>query len=227
MPRPQGSLNKKGKQSVEERKARRNETRKATSAECRSREYAKKKVERRQQKIANLSQKIKDSRQALHQVGRFTNPTDPEYVQMHRLIQGEMEDKIDFIREHSGIELANDSDVAHVNRMLMFVFNCDLSHRAKGCKKKTLPAYVQKELQQCALDAESVTKDTLRQFFRRLFREEVFFPRKLSQPQDESMSSQLSGDLLRLYDLWKAYLLDSRGFYLPVQRYKDIIILWK
>ena len=68
-----------------------------------------------------------------------------------------------------------------------------MTHLAKGCKKKTLPAFVQKELQQCAMDAESVSKNTLRDFFRRLFREEVFSPKKLAQAQDESMSSQLSG----------------------------------
>jgi len=132
-----------------------------------------------------LSEKIKKSRQALHQIGRFTSASDPAYAEMNRLIQGEMEHKLEYIREHSSIELGDGADVSHINRLLMFIFNC--------CKKKTLPAFVQKELQQCAMDAETVTKDTLCDYFRRLFREEVFSPKKSAQAQDESMCSQLSG----------------------------------
>jgi hypothetical protein len=193
MPRSKGSLNKKGKQSVEERKAKRREKSKPKTAESRSKEYAQLKLKRREKKIANLTTKIKEKREALLQLGRFANTSDPSYRKMQRLIQGEMEQKLEYIRGNSSIELANDADVAHVNRLLMFIFNCDMTHRAKGCKRKTLPAYIQKELQQCALDAETVTKTTLRQFFQRLFREEVFSPKKLSQAQDASMSSQISG----------------------------------
>jgi hypothetical protein len=43
------------------------------------------------------------------------------------------------------------------------------------------------------MESESVTKDTLRNFFRRLFREEVFSPKKLAIAQDQSMCSQISG----------------------------------
>ena len=43
------------------------------------------------------------------------------------------------------------------------------------------------------MEAEHVTKDTLRNFFRRLFREEVFSPKNLARAQDESMCSQISG----------------------------------
>ena len=92
-----------------------------------------------------------------------------------------MEHKIEYIKEQSSIDLADDTDIAHVNRLLMFVSNCSMTHRAKGLKKKTLPAFIQKELRQCAMDAESVTKVTLRDFFRRLFREEIFTPKNLSQ----------------------------------------------
>ena len=228
MPRPKGSLNKKGEQSVEERKAKRRKTSTAKSAESRIREYAKLKVQRRENKLAKLSNKIKERKQALLQLGRFSNTTDPAYAKMQRLIEGEMEHKLEYIRDHSDIELANDSDVAHVNRLLMFIFNCDMTHRAKGCKRKTLPAYVQKELQHCAMDAEKVTKATLRQFFQRLFRQEVFSPQKLSQAQDASMSSQISGGgLSKHYEHWRVFLLEKRVFSLPVHLYKGIIIRWK
>jgi hypothetical protein len=46
MPRPKGAENKKGKQTVEERKAKRKASKKANSVESRKREYAQRKVDR-------------------------------------------------------------------------------------------------------------------------------------------------------------------------------------
>ena len=48
MPRTIGSLNKKGKQSAEERKANRKASKKANSAQSRQNENAKRKVQRRE-----------------------------------------------------------------------------------------------------------------------------------------------------------------------------------
>ena len=91
MPRSKGSLNKKGKQSVEERTVKRRETSSPKTAESRSQEYAQLKLKRRENKIANLTNKIKEKRQALLQLGRFADTSDPAYRKMQRLIQGEME----------------------------------------------------------------------------------------------------------------------------------------
>jgi hypothetical protein len=77
--------------------------------------------------------------------------------------------------------------------MTMMVYHCKLQHKAKGCRVKTLPKFIQGELQKCALDAEQVTKSTLRNFFRHLFREEVFSPKNLARAQDQSLCSQISG----------------------------------
>ena len=51
MPRPKGALNKKGKQSQEERKAKRKASSKFHSAESRQNDYAQKKVKRREKKL--------------------------------------------------------------------------------------------------------------------------------------------------------------------------------
>ena len=51
MPRPKGALNKKGKQSQEERKAKRKTSSKFHSAESRQNDYAQKKVKRREKKL--------------------------------------------------------------------------------------------------------------------------------------------------------------------------------
>ena len=48
MPRTVGSVNKKGKQSLDERKARRKASKKANSAESRQKEYAQRKVNRQE-----------------------------------------------------------------------------------------------------------------------------------------------------------------------------------
>ena len=71
MPRPKGSLNNKGKQTLEERKAIRKASRKATSVENRKKEYAKRKVGRREKRIEELNQRIRKQRHELHSVGRF------------------------------------------------------------------------------------------------------------------------------------------------------------
>ena len=77
--------------------------------------------------------------------------------------------------------------------MTMMVFHCKLEHKGRGLRMKTLPEFIQSELQKSAMAAENVTKDTLRNFFRRLFREEVFSPKNLARAQDNSMCSQISG----------------------------------
>ena len=56
----------------------------------------------------------------------------------------------------------------------------------------TLPKFIQSELHKSAVEAEHVTKDTLRNFFRRLFREEVLSPTSRAKAQDQSMCSQIS-----------------------------------
>jgi len=84
MPRPMGSLNKKGKQSIEERKERRKATSKPSSVESMKRQCSIRKAERMTNKIMKLSERIKQSRQALHAVGRFSSTSDPAFAEMHR-----------------------------------------------------------------------------------------------------------------------------------------------
>jgi hypothetical protein len=193
MPRPIGSLNKKGKQSKEERKAKRKASKKANSVESRQREYAKRSVERREKKIEKLNQRIREKRQQLHSVGRFAGAEDPLLKELGKILDGTIQSKLEFISTNGHIELDETTDLAHMNRVAMMIFHCKLQHEAKGCRKKTLPKFIQGELQKCALDAENVTKDTLRNFFRRLFREQVFSPKNLARAQDQSLCSQISG----------------------------------
>jgi hypothetical protein len=71
---------------------------------------------------------------------------------------------LDYISENGSIVLDPEVDESHINRMTMMVYHCKLQHKAKGCRVKTLPKFIQGELQKCALDAEQVTKSTLRNF---------------------------------------------------------------
>jgi len=193
MPRPIGSVNKKGKQSLEERKARRKASKKTNSAESRQKEYAQRKVDRREKKIQELNDRIRKQRQALHSVGRFTGAEDPALKELGILLDRSLEEKLDYVSAHGPLTLDPGTDISHLNRVVMMVFHCKIQHEAKGCKKKTLPKFIQSELQRGALEAETVTKDTLRNFFRRLFREEVFSAKNLAQAQDQSLCSQISG----------------------------------
>ena len=179
MTRPRGSLNKKGRQSAEERKAKRKASKKTNSVESRQKEYAKRNVERRQKKIEALNARIREQRHQLHSVGRFAGAEDPSLKELGKLLDGTLEDKLAFISQNGNIVLEPNSDLAHINRVTMMVFHCKLQHEAKGCRSKTLPKFVQGEMQKCALEAENVTKDTIRNFFRRLFREEVFSAKNL------------------------------------------------
>ena len=71
MPRSRGSLNKKGKQSAEERIAKRRACPKSHCAESRAREYAQRKLVRRNKQLDDLNQRIKNQRHELHAIGRF------------------------------------------------------------------------------------------------------------------------------------------------------------
>ena len=187
MPRPKGSLNVKGKQSEEERKINKRASSQPPSIEARQREYAKRKVSRRENKITTLNDRIRLQRQDLHAIGKFSGINDPALKELQSLLGSDNVSKLQFLEEHASIKIGDDADESHINRMLMFTHHCKLTHQAKGRYKTTLPAYIQGEMQKCAMEAESVTKATLQNFFRRLFREEVFSPKKLSIAQDESM----------------------------------------
>ena len=146
MPRPLGSLNKKGRQSTEERKAKRKASKKANSAESRQREYAKRNLERREKQIEKLNQRIREKRQQLHSVGRFAGTEDPLLKELAKILDGWIESKLEFISTNGHIELEESTDLAHLNRVAMMIFHCKLQHEAKECRKKTLPKFIQGEL---------------------------------------------------------------------------------
>ena len=148
---------------------------------------------RREQKIAGLNSRIKAQRNELYTIGRFSGDNDPALKELGLLLDSTVEKKLAYINENSNIVLDPESDMSYLNRMITMVFQCKLQHKGNGLRQKTLPKFIQSELQKCALAAESVTKDTLRNIFRRLFREEVFSPKNLAMAQDQSMCSQISG----------------------------------
>jgi len=193
MPRPKGALNRKGKQSEEERKINKRATSQPASLEARHREYAQRKVVRREKQLVLLTTRILEKRSQLHAVGKYGGCQDPALKELQRLLDGATESKVCYLEKVASITVPDHADDSHINRMLMFTHHCKITHQANGRKPKTLPAFVQKEMQKCALEAEGVTKSTLQNFFRRLFREEVFSPKKLSMAQDEPMCSQISG----------------------------------
>ena len=152
MPRPKGSLNKKGKQSAEERKAIRKASKKQNSVESRQKEYAKRKIERRAKQIEVLNDRIRKQRQELYSIGRFAGSDDPALIELGKLLDGSVDEKLTYIATHANISLDTETDLSHLNRVTMMVFHCKLQHEAKHCKKKTLPKFVQNEMQKCALD---------------------------------------------------------------------------
>jgi hypothetical protein len=126
-------------------------------------------------------------------VGRFSGTTDPALKELGKLLDSTAEAKLEYITKFGQIDLDPEADISHINRMAMMIYHCKLQHKANGLREKTLPKFIQGEMQQCALDAEHVTKDTLRNFFRRLFREEVFSAKNIARTQDQSLCSQISG----------------------------------
>ena len=132
MPRPKGSLNKKGKQSADERKANRKASKKANSIESRQKEFAKRKIDRWAKQILILNERIRKQRQELYSVGRFSGVEDPALKELGKLLDGSSEDKLTYIQTHGNISLDTETDMSHLNRLTMMVFHCKLQHEAKG-----------------------------------------------------------------------------------------------
>jgi len=151
MPCPKGAWNKKGKQSAEERKAKRKASSTAHSAESRQKDYAKKKMDRREKKLEQLNARIKQQRYELYSIGRFAGANDPAMKDLGKLLESPLENKLDYVAQNSNIILEPDTDLSHLNRMTMIVFHCKLQHKGKGCKSKTLPKFIQSELQKSAM----------------------------------------------------------------------------
>ena len=103
MPRPKGSLNKKGKQSLEERKAKRKASKKPTSVESRQKEDAKRMLERREKRIEALNSRIREQRHQLHSVGRFAGAEDPALKELAKLLDGTIEQKLAYILKHGNM----------------------------------------------------------------------------------------------------------------------------
>ena len=115
MPRPKGSLNKKGKQSADERKANRKASTKANTIESRQKEFAKRKIDRRAKQIQILNERIRQQRHELYSVGQFSGVDDPALKELGKLLDGSFEDKLTFIQTHGNISLDSDTDMSHLN----------------------------------------------------------------------------------------------------------------
>jgi len=93
MPRPKGALNKKGKQSGEERKAQRRATSQNHSEESRQRDYAKRKIDRMNEKLARINSRIKQQRNELYNIARFGGDNDPAFKELGKLLDSTVEKK--------------------------------------------------------------------------------------------------------------------------------------
>jgi hypothetical protein len=113
------------------------------SVESRQKEFAKRKVDRRERKIEELNQRIRHVRHKLHSVGRFSGAEDPALKEPGKLLDSTIENKLEFISANGRIVLDRSLDLSHINRMAMMVFHCKLQHRAKGLRGKTLPKFIQ------------------------------------------------------------------------------------
>ena len=103
MPRTKGSVNKKGKQTLDERKEKRRASKKPNSLESRQKEYAKRKVDRREKQIEKLNQRIKQQRNELYSVGRFAGSTDPALKELGKLLDSPVENKLEYVATNSKI----------------------------------------------------------------------------------------------------------------------------
>ena len=109
--------------------------------QSRQAEYAKRKLDRKEQKIRELTLRMKKQRNELHGVGRFSGYNDPAFKELSKLLESPVENKLNFISANSSITLDPDTDPSHVNRMTMMVFHCKLEHKGRGLRMKTLPKF--------------------------------------------------------------------------------------
>jgi hypothetical protein len=86
-------------------------------------------------------------------VGRFSGTKDPALKELGKLLDSTVEAKLEYISKFGQIELDPEADTSHINRMAMMIYHCKLQHKANGLREKTLPKFIQGEMQQCALDA--------------------------------------------------------------------------
>ncbi len=123
-------------------------------------------------------------------------PSDGNEKELIKILQSPRASKMQFLETTTGVPLDVDSPDDRLNRLVQHAFSMKMTHKAEGRRPFTLKKRFQEEFRQVALSAEQVSQGVLEKFFGRLIRENPFSVQKISQCQDSSMRSQLSGGSL-------------------------------
>ena len=192
--RPLGAPNVKGKQSEEDRKIQKQSYKR--TAEAAQRAVVAKKLKRLETRQAKAELQLAQTREDLRNAGIVGIPPDDTGKGLIKLLQSPPVKKVDFLNKTTGLVFEVDTPIDRINRLVQHAYSMKVTHAAEGRFPKTLPKRFQEEFRQVALTAEEVSENTLEKFFTRLIREKNFSVKSISQCQDASMRSQLSGGSL-------------------------------
>jgi hypothetical protein len=222
MPRTKGSLNKKGKQSLEERKANRKASRKPTSAQYRQTENEKRKIARREKKIEDLNLRIKNQRQELYNVGRFSGDNDPALKQLGKILDSTTEEKLAYVSTHSSIVLDPEVDLSHLNRMTMMVFHCQMQHKDVVSDRKRCQNLFKVSCRRVLWQPKMLRKTPFVISFA-VFSGKMYFLQRIWQEHKTTLcAAKYQAVQLILSDQWKDYHLERKESFPPDLQFKNI-----
>ena len=189
--RPLGSISLTGKQTEEERKVNKRKYKRTEGAAERA--IVAKRIKRSEAKNTRLELALIKKKEDLAALGMGGLASDSSGKALMKIIGSPTATKLDFLLKTTGLPIEADTPEDRLNRLVQHAFSMTETHKAEGRRPFTLPKRFQDEFRHITLTAEQVSQGVLEKFFGRLIREKTFSVRKISQCQDSSMRSQLSG----------------------------------
>ncbi len=183
-----------GRSSEEERKANKRKYKRTEGALERA--VLAKRLKRMKEKQIRLEEGLTKAKEGLDAVGIGHISMDGNGKELLKLLNSPKPKKLDFLQITTGVAMDADSPEDRVNRMVQHAHSMKVTHKLEGRRPFTLHKRFQDEFRDVAMSMEQVSEGALEKFFGRLIREKTFSVRKISQCQDGSMRSQLSGGSL-------------------------------
>jgi hypothetical protein len=147
-------------------------------------------------KQIRLEEAVTKAKEEIETLGMGHIPMDENGKALLKLLKSPKANKLDFLQLTTGVPIDADSPEDRVNRLVQYAYSMKVTHKMEGRRPFTLQRRFQEEFRNVAMSAEQVSQGTLENFFGRLIREKTFSVKKISQCQDSSMRSQLSGGSL-------------------------------
>ncbi len=183
-----------GKQSEEERKVNKRKYKRTEGALERA--VLAKRLKRMKAKQIRLEETVTKAKEELETLGMGHIPMDDNGKALLKLLKSPKTTKLEFLQLTTGVPIDADSPEDRVNRLVYHAHSMKVTHKMEGRRPFTLQRRFQEEFRNVAMSAEQVSQGALENFFGRLIREKTFSVKKISQCQDRSMRSQLSGGSL-------------------------------